>query len=212
MLKTPWTTSLWPADCLQINCAISPSVKHLSAKEPESEWVIPWPTLVPSFSKVLLEKVAGTLEELDLMCVGWWTPTSQPFCLPWATAVSSESSACVETSSLWWSWRVSCVLTHGLPALSLEIYLAPQENYSSQIFLTRRNIVNKLSFGRFLQILGCPRKVGLAQPLSSPYGEDMWSSWSLATCAVMPCLGSCFYQKDSVWGTYMFELFWCARL
>ena len=108
---------------------------------------------IPELLQVLLEKVASSLEELDLNVYRVMDSHLKAI-LPALSHCSQLRvlSMCGNLVSMAILESLLCH-THRLPALSLEIYPAPQKSYSSQGILHQESLVQlKVSFGRFLHI------------------------------------------------------------
>ena len=124
--------------------------------------------------QVLLEKVAGTLEELDLNLCG-----IMDFHLMAILPVLSSCSQ-LRVLSLCGNLISMTVLesllrhTDGLSALSLELYPAPRESYSSLGILHQERLAQlKAELWEILTDLGRPRKIWVSPSPCPHCGEDM---------------------------------------
>ncbi|XP_010999231.3 PRAME family member 8 [Camelus dromedarius] len=116
----------------------------------------------PEFLQVLLEKVAATLQELDLNQCGI-TDSQLEVILP-------ALSRCLQLKCfiLYGNHLSMAVLekllrhTSGLPSLNIELYPAPRESYSSQgVPLEGRFAQLRVEFLKVLQDLGHSRIIGI---------------------------------------------------
>ena len=128
----------------------------------------------PKLRQVLLEKVAGTLEELDLNVCGIMDSHLMAI-LPVLSSCSQLRvlSLCGNLISM---TVLKSLLRHTdrLSALSLELYPAPRESYSSLGVLHRERFAQiKAKLRVILTYLERPRKIWVS-PSPCPYcGDDM---------------------------------------
>nr|XP_020757887.1 melanoma antigen preferentially expressed in tumors-like [Odocoileus virginianus texanus] len=128
----------------------------------------------PELLQVLLEKVAGTLEELDLNLCGIMDSHLMAI-LPVLSSCSQLRvlSICGNLISMAVLESLLCH-TDGLSDLSLELYPAPRESYSSLGILHQERLAQlKAELWEILTDLGRPRKIWVS-PSPCPYcGDDM---------------------------------------
>ena len=128
----------------------------------------------PKLLQVLLEKVAGTLEELDLNLCGIMDVHLMAF-LP-ALSHCSQLRVLSMCGNL-----ISMAILEGLlrhndrfPDLSLELYLAPRESYSSMGVLHLERLAQiKAELRAILTDLEHPRKIWVSPSPCPHCGDDM---------------------------------------
>ncbi|XP_043779838.1 PRAME family member 12-like [Cervus elaphus] len=128
----------------------------------------------PELLQVLLEKVAGSLEELDLNVCGIMDSHLKAI-LP-ALSHCSQLRVLSMCGNLVSTAILESLLchTHRLPALSLEIYPATQESYSSQSILHQESLIQlKTELWEILTYLGHPRNIWVSPSPCPHCGEDM---------------------------------------
>ncbi|DAA21159.1 TPA: preferentially expressed antigen in melanoma-like [Bos taurus] len=128
----------------------------------------------PELLQVLLEKVAGTLEELDLNLCGIMDSHLMAI-LPVLSSCSQLRvlSLCGNLISM---TVLKSLLRHTdrLSALSLELYPAPRESYSSLGILHQERLAQlKAELWEFLTDLGRPRKICVSPSPCPHCGDDM---------------------------------------
>uniref|UniRef100_A0A8C2PAB1 Uncharacterized protein n=1 Tax=Capra hircus TaxID=9925 RepID=A0A8C2PAB1_CAPHI len=126
----------------------------------------------PELLQVLLEKVAGTLEELDLNLCGITDVHLMAF-LP-ALSRCSQLRVLTMCGNLFSMTVLESLLCHTdrLPDLNLELYPAPRESYNSLRVLHLERLL-KAELWQLLTDLGRPRKIWIS-PSPCPYcGEDV---------------------------------------
>ncbi|XP_040118746.1 PRAME family member 12-like [Oryx dammah] len=124
--------------------------------------------------QVLLEKVAGTLEELDLNLCGIMDSHLMAI-LPVLSSCSQLRvlSLCGNLISMTVLESLLCH-TDGLSALSLEFYPAPRESYSSLSILHQERLAQlKAELWEILTDLGRPRKIWISPSPCPHCSEDM---------------------------------------
>ncbi|KAB0344093.1 hypothetical protein FD754_021019 [Muntiacus muntjak] len=128
----------------------------------------------PELLQVLLEKVAGTLEELDLNLCGIMDSHLMAI-LPVLSSCSQLRvlSICGNLISM---AVLESLLRHtdGLSDLSLELYPAPRESYSSLGILHQERLAQlKAELWEILTDLGRPRKIWVSPSPCPHCGDDM---------------------------------------
>uniref|UniRef100_A0AAA9TP88 PRAME nuclear receptor transcriptional regulator n=1 Tax=Bos taurus TaxID=9913 RepID=A0AAA9TP88_BOVIN len=128
----------------------------------------------PKLLQVLLEKVAGTLEELDLNLCGITDVHLMGF-LP-ALSCCSQLRVLTMCGNLISMAVLESVLHHTdrLPDLNLELYPAPRESYSSLGVLHRERFAQiKAKLRVILTYLERPRKIWVSPSPCPHCGDDM---------------------------------------
>ncbi|MXQ99724.1 hypothetical protein E5288_WYG013453 [Bos mutus] len=128
----------------------------------------------PKLLQVLLEKVAGTLEELDLNLCGITDVHLMGF-LP-ALSCCSQLRVLTMCGNLISMAVLESVLRHTdrLPDLNLELYPAPRESYSSLGVLHRERFAQiKAKLRVILTYLERPRKIWVSPSPCPHCGDDM---------------------------------------
>ncbi|XP_061015778.1 PRAME family member 8-like [Dama dama] len=128
----------------------------------------------PELLQVLLEKVAGTLEELDLNLCGIMDSHLMAI-LPVLSSCSQLRvlSICGNLISMAVLERL-LRHTDGLSDLSLELYPAPRESYSSLGILHQERLAQlKAELWEILTDLGRPRKIWVSPSPCPHCGDDM---------------------------------------